>query len=153
MGEPPKTAWVIDYALFERIYYLLVAGYDVFGNVGHQLNSRLYMDFMRMEGEFNFLVLLPQQQRRPTARHWYRGATDEAKEYVYGQLRPARRRKRRALPQQRCAGASCTACCASGWRRCWTRASIWTRWPTPRCAADCRRWPSCAVRACRGCPR
>ena len=85
VGAPPKTAWVIDYALFERIFYLLVAGYDVFGNVAHQLNSRLYMDFMRMEGEFNFLVLLPQQLRRPTARHWYRGASDEADEYVYGQ--------------------------------------------------------------------
>ena len=39
VGEPPKTAWVIGYALFERIYYLLVAGYDVFGNVGHQLQQ------------------------------------------------------------------------------------------------------------------
>ena len=44
VGAPPKTAWVIDYPLFERIFYLLVAGYDVYGNVGHQLNSRLYMD-------------------------------------------------------------------------------------------------------------
>jgi hypothetical protein len=84
VGAPPKTTWVIDYPLFERIFYLLVAGYDVFGNVGHQLNSRLYMDFMRMEGEFNFLTLLPKAQRRPTALHWYRGATDEADEYVYG---------------------------------------------------------------------
>ncbi len=84
VGEPPKTAWVIDYPLFERIYYLLVAGYDVYGNVGHQLNSRLYMDFMRMEGEFNFLVLLPQAVRESTALYWYRGAAGEAREYVYG---------------------------------------------------------------------
>ena len=84
VGEPPKTAWVIGYPLFERIYYLLVAGYDVFGNVGHQLNSRLYMDFMRMEGEFNFLLLLPQQLRAPTAASWYQGAPDEAAEHVYG---------------------------------------------------------------------
>ena len=40
VGEPPKTAWVIGYPLLERIYYLLVAGYDVYGNAGHQLNSR-----------------------------------------------------------------------------------------------------------------
>ncbi len=85
VGAPPKTAWVIDYPLFERIFYLLVAGYDVFGNVGHQLNSRLYMDFMRMEGEFNFLVLLPQRLRHPTAQYWYRGATSKADEYVYGE--------------------------------------------------------------------
>ena len=84
VGAPPKTAWVIDYPLFERIFYLLVAGYDVYGNVGHQLNSRLYMDFMRMEGEFNFLVLLPQSVRERTAMHWYRGAAGEAREYVYG---------------------------------------------------------------------
>jgi hypothetical protein len=84
VGEPPKTAWVIGYALFERIYYLLVAGYDVYGDVGHQLNTRLYMDFMRMEGEFNFLLLLPRDKRRPTAEFWYRDAVDEATDYVYG---------------------------------------------------------------------
>jgi len=84
VGAPPKTAWVIDYPLFERIFYLLVAGYDVYGNIGHQLNSRLYMDFMRMEGEFNFLVLLPQRMRESTALFWYRGAASEAREYVYG---------------------------------------------------------------------
>ena len=86
VGEPPKTAWIIGYALFERIYYLLAAGYDVYGNVGHQLNSRLYMDFMRMEGESNFIGLLPQALRRPTAERWYEGAGDEAREYVYGRL-------------------------------------------------------------------
>jgi Fatty acid cis/trans isomerase (CTI) len=84
VGAAPKTAWVIDYPLFERIFYLLVSGYDVYGNVGHQLNSRLYMDFMRMEGEFNFLVFLPQAVRERTALFWYRGATGEAREYVYG---------------------------------------------------------------------
>ena len=33
VGEIPKTAWVMDYPIFERIYYDLVAGFDVFGNV------------------------------------------------------------------------------------------------------------------------
>jgi hypothetical protein len=84
VGEPPKTAWVIGYPLLERIHYLLVAGYDVYGNAGHQLNSRLYMDYLRMEGEFNFLVLLPASVRGPTRDHWYRGAPDAVKEYVYG---------------------------------------------------------------------
>ncbi len=70
VGDQPKTAWIIGYPLFERIYYLLVAGYDVYGNAGHQLNSRLYMDFLRMEGEFNFLVLLPEKARRSTAEYW-----------------------------------------------------------------------------------
>jgi hypothetical protein len=84
VGAQPKTAWVIGYPLFERIYYLLVAGYDVYGNAGHQLNSRLYMDFLRMEGEFNFLVLLPEKARRSTAEYWYRDAPKEVLDYVYG---------------------------------------------------------------------
>jgi len=84
VGAPPKTAWIIDYSLFERIFYLLVTGYDVYGNVGHQLGSRLYMDYLRMEGEFNFIVFLPQRERERTARYWYRGATGEASDYVYG---------------------------------------------------------------------
>ena len=84
VGAPPKTAWVIDYSLFERIFYLLVTGYDVYGNAGHQLGSRLYMDYLRMEGEFNFIVFLPQRVRGGTAQSWYRGATGESSEYVYG---------------------------------------------------------------------
>ncbi|MGH8616159.1 MAG: fatty acid cis/trans isomerase [Burkholderiales bacterium] len=84
VGTPPKTSWVIGYPLFERLYYLLVAGYDVYGNAGHQLNSRLYMDFMRMEGEYNFLLFLPEAVRKPTADYWYRDARDVVKEYIYG---------------------------------------------------------------------
>ncbi|GAL09318.1 fatty acid cis/trans isomerase [Vibrio astriarenae] len=45
VGTPPKTAWVLDYALLERIHYLLVAGFDVYGNFGHQLVTRMFMDF------------------------------------------------------------------------------------------------------------
>jgi hypothetical protein len=82
VGDAPKTAWVIGYPLFERIYYLLVAGYDPYGNLGHQLNSRLYMDFMRMEGEANFLLLLPQAVRAPTRDFWYRGASESAKSFI-----------------------------------------------------------------------
>lgn len=82
-GDQPQTAWVLTYPLLERIHYLLVAGYDVYGNVGHQLNSRIYMDFLRMEGEFNFLALLPQAQREKVRAQWYRGSVNEVKEYVY----------------------------------------------------------------------
>ena len=100
VGEPPKTAWVIGYPLFERIYYLLVAGYDVYGNVGHQLNSRLYMDFMRMEGEFNFLLLLPQARREATARTGT-AAPPTRPRTTSTASNAARRRKRHPLPQQR----------------------------------------------------
>jgi hypothetical protein len=84
VGDPPKTAWVIAYPLLERIHYLLVAGFDVYGNAGHQLNSRLYMDFLRMEGEFNFLALLPQDRRDAVRDYWYRGASEAVKNYLYG---------------------------------------------------------------------
>ena len=84
VGETPKTAWVMTYSLLERIHYLLVAGYDVYGNVGHQVNTRLYMDFLRMEGEFNFISMLPQNKRIAVRDYWYRGASDDVKDRVYG---------------------------------------------------------------------
>ena len=73
LGEEPRTMWVIDYAQFERIYYTLVAGYDVFGNVSHQTNIRRYMDFLRIEGELNFLNYMPREQRLSMLRSWYIG--------------------------------------------------------------------------------
>ena len=84
VGEPPPNAWVIGYPLLERIHYLLVANYDVYGNLGHQLNSRLYMDYLRAEGEFNFLIFLPQAQRLAVRDQWYRGVGEQARAQVYG---------------------------------------------------------------------
>ncbi|GAB5386814.1 MAG: fatty acid cis/trans isomerase [Aliiglaciecola sp.] len=83
VGNSPQTAWVLTYPLFERIHYLLVAGYDVYGNIGHQLNSRMYMDFLRMEGEFNFLSFLPEATREQVRQKWYRGSVSEVEKYVY----------------------------------------------------------------------
>jgi hypothetical protein len=73
VGELPRTAWVIDYPQLERIYYSLVAGYDVYGNISHQTNIRRYMDFLRMEGEANFLSYLPAKDRLPLFKSWYLG--------------------------------------------------------------------------------
>ncbi len=88
VGEDPKTAWVIDYPLLERIHYLLVAGYDVYGNAGLQLFSRLYMDFLRIGGEFNFLYFLPPEARTAAIDNWYRGAEKNIAAYLadYQQL-------------------------------------------------------------------
>ena len=71
LGDLPRTMWVIDFAQFERLYYTLVAGYDVFGNVSHQTNIRRYMDFLRIEGELNFLEYLPKKVRYPMLKSWY----------------------------------------------------------------------------------
>ncbi len=86
LGKPPKTAWLIDYPLLERIHYLLVAGFDVYGNVGHQLVTRLYMDFLRMEGEVNFLLLLPKEEREKVRRYWYRDTSTTIKDYIFSDL-------------------------------------------------------------------
>ncbi len=75
VGRPTKTAWVVGYPLLERIHYLLVAGFDVFGNVTHQVTTRLYMDFLRMEGEAAFLMFLPPAQRKGLTDFWYRGVS------------------------------------------------------------------------------
>ena len=84
VGTPPKTAWIIGYPLLERIHYLLVAGFDVFGNLGHQLNTRIYMDYLRMEGEANFVALLPIADRKAVRDYWYRGARSEVRDYIDG---------------------------------------------------------------------
>ncbi len=73
LGGLPRTMWIIDYPLFERIYYALVAGFDVFGNVTHQTNVRRYMDYLRMEGESNFISFLPAEVQVKTFRSWYIG--------------------------------------------------------------------------------
>ncbi|WNM57582.1 fatty acid cis/trans isomerase [Candidatus Nitrospira allomarina] len=87
VGDEPKTLVLLDYALLERIHYLLVAGYDIYGNIGHQLNSRLYMDFLRMEGELGFLTFLPERTRADEWKFWYRDASSEIENFgeVYNQ--------------------------------------------------------------------
>ena len=71
VGEAPRTAWLINYPLLERIHYLLVAEFDVFGSAGHQLATRLYMDFLRQEGEMAYVTLLPKDVRRGVYESWY----------------------------------------------------------------------------------
>ena len=82
LGKQPKTAWLIDYPILERIHYLLVAGFDVYGNVGHQVTTRLYMDFLRIESETNFISFIPNEYRKPVLASWYLGATKELNAYL-----------------------------------------------------------------------
>jgi hypothetical protein len=72
LGHLPKSMWVIDYPLLERIYYALVAGFDIYGTAGHQLSERLYMDALRIEGESYFLNFLPPEKRREIMQSWYK---------------------------------------------------------------------------------
>ncbi len=82
IGSKPKTAWLIGYPLLERIHYLLVAGFDIYGNLGHQLITRLYMDFLRMEGEYNFLQLLPEVTAEKELKQWYQDSEDQVGSYI-----------------------------------------------------------------------
>ena len=71
IGALPETLWVMDYPLFERTFYELVVNFDVFGNVSHQLQTRLYFDLIRNDGETNFLRFLPASLRNPLLHQWY----------------------------------------------------------------------------------
>ena len=74
-GDLSKTVYVLDYPLFERLVYNLVVNYDVYGNLAHQAVSRIYMDFIRMEAEENYLLFMPpgEEHRKQLRKYWYRG--------------------------------------------------------------------------------
>ncbi len=69
-GEVPKTAWVLDYHVFESIYYNLTAGYNVFGPILHQVNSRLFMEISRIASEDLFISFLKPELRTHIRSDW-----------------------------------------------------------------------------------
>ena len=73
LGGSPRTLWVVDYPLLERIYYSLVAGFDIFGTTTHALLVRQYMNNLRIEGECNSLDFVPAKARREIFESWYLG--------------------------------------------------------------------------------
>jgi hypothetical protein len=71
IGEIPQTLWWMDYPLLERAYYQLVVNFDVFGNLSHQAQTRLYFDLIRNGAEQNFLRLMPADARQTILDDWY----------------------------------------------------------------------------------
>ncbi|UST71626.1 fatty acid cis/trans isomerase [Pseudomonas moraviensis] len=71
IGEVPQTMWLFDYPLLERTYYQLAVNFDVFGNVSHQAQTRLYFDLIRNGAEQNFLRLMPPDSREDYLNDWY----------------------------------------------------------------------------------
>lgn len=71
IGAVPQTLWWMDFPLLERTYYALVVNFDVFGNVSHQAQTRLYFDLIRNGAEQNFLRLMPAAQRQAILGDWY----------------------------------------------------------------------------------
>lgn len=84
VGDLSKTVFVMDYPLMERLVYNLVVNFDVFGNISHQLLTRVYMDMIRMEAEELFLAFLPAEERLSYRRAWYRGLLAQVKmSYIF----------------------------------------------------------------------
>ncbi|MNZ26245.1 Fatty acid cis/trans isomerase (CTI) [compost metagenome] len=71
IGAVPQTLWWLDFPLLERTYYQLVVNFDVFGNVSHQAQTRLYFDLIRNGAEQNFLRLMPPDARQAILHDWY----------------------------------------------------------------------------------
>ncbi len=74
IGEVPQTLWWMDYPLLERTYYQLVVNFDVFGNLSHQAQTRLYFDLIRNGAEQNFLRLMPAASRQAILSDWYQNS-------------------------------------------------------------------------------
>ncbi len=79
VGAVPKTLWVMDYPMFERSYYLLVANFNVFGTLATQAETRFYFDLIRSGGEDNFLHFMPPDVRTSMRDSWYQGKKAETK--------------------------------------------------------------------------
>ena len=73
LGKTPLTAWVLDYPLFERMHYLLVAGFNTYGSMQHRITTRGAMDALRREAENNFLQFMPKTARQALYDSWYQG--------------------------------------------------------------------------------
>ena len=86
LGGLPKTMWVVDFPLLERIYYSLVAGFDVYGTAGHQLATRFYMDALRIEGESYFVDFMPAEIRQDMFYSWYKGINPNRLHYTPAQI-------------------------------------------------------------------
>ncbi|WP_207265694.1 fatty acid cis/trans isomerase [Pseudomonas sp. GW101-3H06] len=74
IGDVPQTIWLFDFPLLERTYYQLAVNFDVFGNVSHQAQTRLYFDLIRNGAEQNFLRLMPADSRDGYLDDWYQSS-------------------------------------------------------------------------------
>lgn len=72
-GGFPGSVWVVDYALFERLYYNLVVEYTAWGSIAHRGSTWHSMNLHRKEGEERFLQFLPVNYRKTVRRQWDEG--------------------------------------------------------------------------------
>ena len=116
-GDLSKTVFVLDYPLFERLVYNLVVNFDVYGNVGHQSLTRLYMDMIRMEAEELFLSFLPPARRLPLRRTGIAAACSPNSSFIICSRcsittrRPPSTTATRPMPRPSWSSASCSSGC------------------------------------------
>lgn len=73
IGGRPLTYWVLNYSNFERIYYNLVADFEVWGSSTHKASTWNYMSRHRSEAEERFISFLPAKHRKDTRALWTQG--------------------------------------------------------------------------------
>jgi hypothetical protein len=73
VGALPKTTWVLDLPILERMIYASVVNFDLFGSVAVWLGNRESFGIDRRAAELNFLRFLPQEDRREIYESWYQG--------------------------------------------------------------------------------
>jgi len=69
-GGKPQSIWIMSYSNFERLYYNLVASFQVWGSLPHKLATWRHMSYVRLEGEDLAISLLPVDQREEV-RRWF----------------------------------------------------------------------------------
>tara|TARA_B100000749_G_scaffold280897_1_gene280801 strand:- start:78171 stop:80942 length:2772 start_codon:yes stop_codon:yes gene_type:complete len=79
VGPLAKTMYVMGYLDLERFYYSLVAGYDVFSDLAHQLFTRSYMNSLRQDSEEGTLLFMPPNIREDIRKFWYSTSPEEGK--------------------------------------------------------------------------
>ncbi|MEY4616955.1 MAG: hypothetical protein RJB66_1915 [Pseudomonadota bacterium] len=73
LGGMPPTFWVLNFSNFERIYYNLVADYELWGSSAHKASTWNYMSRHRSEAEERFISFLPENIRSKIRYQWTQG--------------------------------------------------------------------------------
>ena len=72
-GGMPRTQWLMGYSGFERIYYDTVATFKYWEGDAAKLETLVFFNYLRQEFEDNFLLLLPEDERRRIRSQWSQG--------------------------------------------------------------------------------
>jgi fatty acid cis/trans isomerase CTI len=72
-GGIPRTQWLMDYSGFERIYYDTVANFEYWSGDIPKLETLVFFNYLRQEFEDNFLLLLPEDDRKKIREDWTQG--------------------------------------------------------------------------------